>query len=121
MLGAEELLLDHGSCSVWSCPEVWRLRLPRSIIGRGESPGNARIEHGHHGVEEVAAGTRAVVSEQHAVHADPRGPQLGDRSSLALADLRDAAAPFEIEVNVPISTQDAHGQWGRLPAVRADP
>ena len=66
-------------------------------------------------------GRAAVVHQQHAIDADAGRPQLGHRPGLALADLGNAVAAAQVEVDVAVAAQDAHRQRRRLAAVQVDP
>lgn len=79
------------------------------------------VQHRQHRLEKVAAVGRAIMDQQHPIDADPRLPQLRDRSGLSFADLGDAAAALQVEMHIPICTQDADGQPLRLPPMQTAP
>ena len=97
--------------------------LSENVIARRaqdqEIQNHTGIEHRQHPGKQIAAGRRAVMNEQDAVDADPGGPQFRHRPGLPFADLRNAVAPFKIEVDVPILVQNAYRQrQQRMPSCR---
>ena len=91
--------------------EGQRCRTGRNVHDR---QGHVRVDGGQRHGEQVAAGQRVVVDQQHVADADAGRAQFGDRAGLALADLRDAVAAGEVEVEVAAAAEDADGQRRRL-------
>src|SRR6185437_8278981 len=79
------------------------------------------IEHGQNALEQIGIHRTAVVNEQYAIDADAGGAQLGHRARLAFADLRNAIAAGQVEIDVALAAENANRQRSGIAAVQTDP
>src|SRR5262249_15919732 len=90
-------------------------------LGRDEGQKHLRVEESQDRLKQVPAAAAPFLYQQYPIHADTGGAELGNRSGLALADLGNAAAAGQIQMNVAIPAENANGQGRLLVFVHADP
>src|SRR4051812_20913711 len=72
-------------------------------------------------MKQITALRPPVVYQKDPINSDTRGAQFSHRAGFAFADLGDAIAPAQVEVNVPVSAQESDSQWGWITLVHVDP
>src|SRR5262249_18368407 len=93
LLGALRVLLQHQLVSIEAGSDRVDLQ---DYLG---------IEHRHHSLKDIAAESGVAGKEQAATDAAARGAPLAPRARLPLADLGNAVAAAEIEMDVAVASQ----------------